>query len=212
MIKLKDLLKENSPGFENRQFGDPLPTLKSVMKKHQATDKVVKESDLGLTYKKGKTVKVKHKTSGKRLVIVDKPAVRKEYEKIGFYAESVDEMKKLFQITAVKKAIAIAKKMGGNMTGAVKKIEKMNRGLSDEPDVAAALKKANESVNEASVKTGWKLYHVYDINSKLWRQMKYDLRDQFDELVKIGEDYGVFMNAKGTFSILKQIKRLMDKI
>jgi len=62
--------------------------------------------------------------------------------------ESVDEMKKLFQITAVKKAIAIAKKMKGNMTGAVKKIEKMNRGLSDEPDVAAALKKANESVNE----------------------------------------------------------------
>ena len=57
-------------------------------------------------------------------------------------------MKKLFQITAVKKAIAIAKKMKGNMTGAVKKIEKLNRGLSDEPDVAAALKKANESVNE----------------------------------------------------------------
>jgi len=116
--------------------------------KRQYTGESVNEDDLGLTYKKGKTVKVKHKTSGKRLVVVDKPAVRKEYEKIGYFAESVDEMKKLFQITAVKKAIAIAKKMKGNMTGAVKKIEKMNRGLSDEPDVAAALKKANESVNE----------------------------------------------------------------
>ena len=41
----------------------------------------------GLTYKKGKTVKVKHKTSGKSLVIIDKPNVRKEYEKIGFFAE-----------------------------------------------------------------------------------------------------------------------------
>jgi hypothetical protein len=51
------------------------------------------ESDLGLTYKKGKTVKVKHKTSGKSLVIIDKPNVRKEYEKIGFYAESVNEEK-----------------------------------------------------------------------------------------------------------------------
>ena len=43
-------------------------------------------------------------------------------------------------------------------------------------------------------------------------KMKYDLRDQFDELVKIGQDYGVFQNAQGTAKVLKQIKRLMDKI
>ena len=72
--------------------------------------------------------------------------------------------------------------------------------------------KENESINEASAKTGWKIYKVYDINSKLWREMKYDLRDQFNELVKIGEDYGVFQNAKGTSKMLKQIKRIMDKI
>ena len=42
--------------------------------------------------------------------------------------------------------------------------------------------------------------------------MKYDLRDQFDELVDIGEDYSVFQNAQGTVKILKQIKKLMDKI
>jgi hypothetical protein len=35
MIKLKDLLKESSPGFTNRKFGDPLPTFKDVMKKHK---------------------------------------------------------------------------------------------------------------------------------------------------------------------------------
>ena len=52
----------------------------------------------------------------------------------------------------------------------------------------------------------------YDISDKLWREMKYDLRDQFGELVKIGVDYGVFQNAHGTAKILKQIKRLMDKI
>ena len=69
-----------------------------------------------------------------------------------------------------------------------------------------------ETITEASVKTGWKLYKVYDISDKLWREMKYDLRDQFDELVKVGEDYGVFQNAQGTSRILKQIKRLMDKI
>ena len=112
----------------------------------------------------------------------------------------------------LKKAISIAIEMSGNMTGAVKKIEKLSKGLSKDKKVEDALRLANESVNEASVKTGWKLYHVYDINSKLWREMKYDLRDQFDELVKIGEDYGVFQNAQGTFKALKQIKRIMDKI
>jgi len=51
----------------------------------------INESDLGLTYKKGKTITVTHKKSGKELVIIDKPNVRKEYEKIGFYAESIKE-------------------------------------------------------------------------------------------------------------------------
>ncbi len=108
MIKLKKLLKEGSPGFTKREFGDPLPTLDSVMKQHQTVDE--------------------------------------------------------------------------------------------------------ETITEASDKTGWKLYRVYDISDKLWMAMKYDLRDQFDELVKIGADYGVFQNAQGTAKILKQIKRLMDKI
>ena len=57
----------------------------------EALEKVLaNESDLGLTYKKGKTVQVTHKTSGKELIIIDKPSVRKEYEKIGYYAEEVD--------------------------------------------------------------------------------------------------------------------------
>ena len=108
MIKIKKLIKEGSPGFTKREFGDPLPTLDSVMKQHQTVDE--------------------------------------------------------------------------------------------------------ETITEASDKTGWKLYRVYDISDKLWMAMKYDLRDQFDELVKIGADYGVFQNAQGTAKILKQIKRLMDKI
>ena len=42
MIKLKDLLKESSPGFANRNFGDPLPTLKDIAEKHQSK-KVITE-------------------------------------------------------------------------------------------------------------------------------------------------------------------------
>jgi hypothetical protein len=110
MIKLKELLKESSPGFENRQFGDPLPTLANITKKYQEKNGVVEE----------------------------------------------------------------------------------------------------DVINEIS--TGWKKYKVYDISDKLWMAMKYDLRDQFDELVKIGADYGVFQNASGTAKILKQIQRLMHKL
>jgi hypothetical protein len=35
MIKLKELLKESSTVFTKREFGDPLPTFKGVMKQHQ---------------------------------------------------------------------------------------------------------------------------------------------------------------------------------
>ena len=49
----------------------------------------------------------------------------------------------------VKKAVETALKMGGNMTGAVKKIEKMMKGLSKDKEVAAALQLANEEVSEA---------------------------------------------------------------
>ena len=44
----------------------------------------------------------------------------------------------------VKKAVALALKMSGNMTGATKKIEKMQKGLSKDKEVAAALQLANE--------------------------------------------------------------------
>ena len=46
-----------------------------------------------LTVKKGKTVKVTHKKSGKSLIIIDKPNVKREYEKIGYFAEgTVNEL------------------------------------------------------------------------------------------------------------------------
>tara|TARA_R110000782_G_scaffold262430_1_gene354507 strand:- start:172 stop:756 length:585 start_codon:yes stop_codon:yes gene_type:complete len=45
MVKLKDLLNEVSPGYKDRQFGDPLPTLKDVMK-----EKMMKDLELGKVY------------------------------------------------------------------------------------------------------------------------------------------------------------------
>ena len=50
------------------------------------------------------------------------------------------------------------------------------------------------------------------IDSKTWRNMKYDLRDQIDELNKIGQDYGVFQNAQYVSKTLKKIKKLWDTL
>ena len=72
------------------------------------------------------------------------------------------------------------------------------------------LKEEKETINEAD--TGWKLYKHPTIDSKMWRAMKYDLRDQIDEVIKIGEDYAVFQAPKFVIKTLKQIKRLMDKL
>ena len=104
MIKLKDLLEGknyNSPGYENRQFGDPLPTLEDITKKYQESKEDVNE--------------------------------------------------KAFSSSIIAKAIKVAKSMGGNMTAAVKKIEKMEKGLSKNGRVEFALQKANESVKVEGV-------------------------------------------------------------
>ena len=49
MIKLKKLLKEGSPGFTKRKFGDPLPTFKEVMETHQTVDKetIIEKAEFG---------------------------------------------------------------------------------------------------------------------------------------------------------------------
>ena len=52
----------------------------------------------------------------------------------------------------VQQAVGIAMNMGGNMTGAYKKIERLKRGLGDHPVVKAALRLANESLDEGIMK------------------------------------------------------------
>jgi hypothetical protein len=48
----------------------------------------------------------------------------------------------------VQKAVEVAKKMAGNMTKAVKEIEKMQKGLSKDKAVMSALQSANEEVEK----------------------------------------------------------------
>ena len=70
------------------------------------------------------------------------------------YHETMDE-KMHFSDKEVKMAIGVAsdkRYKGGNMTGAVKAIEKIKKGLSNHPQVAAVLKRQNEDkeVDEGS--------------------------------------------------------------
>ena len=143
-LRLEKLLYKFEASFieqSSKLFGSVSKIAKSNLTESIKMGNFTFESDLGLTYKRGKTIKVTHKKSGKELIIIDKPNVRKEYEKIGFFDAN-------FSSSDIKKAIAIAKKMSGNMTGAVKVIEKMKKGLSKDKQVAKALQTANESVNE----------------------------------------------------------------
>jgi hypothetical protein len=76
---------------------------------------------------------------------------------LGIWQDAAEEVGKLnvkqegFSSSLIKKAIKIATDMGGDMTGAFKKIEKMKRGLADDPEVKAALQAANEQKEEGTL-------------------------------------------------------------
>ena len=57
-----------------------------------------------------------------------------------------------FPSVKVDAAVKLAKRMGGNMTGAVKRIEKMAKGLSKNGRVQYALRKANEGLGDKMAK------------------------------------------------------------
>ena len=42
------------------------------------------EGNIGITTKKGKTIELTHKTSGKEIVVVNNPSVLKKYKKLGY--------------------------------------------------------------------------------------------------------------------------------
>ena len=50
------------------------------------------------------------------------------------------------------------------------------------------------------------------IDSKTWMNMKYEIREQLDELVKIGEDYGVFESTQHTARTLKKIRKMWGNL
>jgi hypothetical protein len=64
------------------------------------------------------------------------------------FKELREKYRSKFKPAEITKGVDIALSMGGNMTGAYKRIEAFKKGLSKDPMVQQALKLANESVNE----------------------------------------------------------------
>jgi hypothetical protein len=60
-----------------------------------------------------------------------------------------EELEEGFTSSVKQKAKEIAKKMANDMTGAVKEIEKLAKGLSDDPEVYKVIKYYNEELKEA---------------------------------------------------------------
>ena len=72
------------------------------------------------------------------------------------FKEIREKYRSKFPPSLIAAAVKIALDMGGNMTGAYKKIEAMKRGLADDPIVKDALRQANESVEEGTMAIGVK--------------------------------------------------------
>ena len=99
-----------------------------------------------------------------------------------------------FPASLVAAAVKIALDMGGNMTGAYKKIEKMKRGLGDDPMVKDALRLANESVNEETLSELNFSYAFFDkqsLNKFMMKALKLKGLEVVDSEKKQGGHYVV---------------------
>jgi len=94
--------------------------------------------------------------------------------------QALAEMSEAFSQKQIKMAIGIAsdkRYAGGNMTGAVKQIEKLKRGLSDHPQVAAVLKRQNEMYDSDAEHTKDPKSHV-KLNKETGKYCVYDMKDK----------------------------------
>ena len=103
--------------------------------------------------------------AGKKYDVKTKSEVKDEDEddKEEVEERSMTPMKDKFgpDKNLVKKAVDLALKMSGNMTGATKKIEKMHKGLSKDKEVAAALQLANEEKVDEELSAKQKKYQAF---------------------------------------------------
>ena len=57
-----------------------------------------------------------------------------------------------------------------------------------------------------------KINEAKKIDSRTWKKMKYQIENQIEDLVKLGEDYAIFQSAKHTSKTLKKILKLWKSL
>jgi len=169
-LRLEKLLYKFEASFieqSSKLFGSVSKIAKSNLTESIKMGNFTFESDLGLTYKRGKTIKVIHKKSGKELIIIDKPNVKREYEKIGFYAESVNEEDGIAKGKGVQKIFNIHKdgygKLGGRM------LDSLSAGL-----FVQLYDKAPDNIKEKMNKMNEK--RLYIVIGKMWDKFGKNVR------------------------------------
>ena len=93
------------------------------------------------------------------------------------------------KIDNVKRAVEIAKKMAGNMTGAEKEIEKIQKGLSKHIRVADALRLANEEAPANA--TGTAVAGTGDDSSTVVVKKKKEQQSKLMRRIKEGIDKAI---------------------
>jgi len=121
-----------------------------------------------------------------------------------------DWFNSLFPKSKVQKAIEIAKEMGGNMTGATKKIEKFFPGMILNTDVQDALRKYNESVNEADSKIKDFRMIVKQNKAKRIDNMNIDV-DTANAIIKKYKSLGKHQKQKFITQKLKNIVKFVNE-
>ena len=188
MIKLKDILKESAPGFENRQFGDPLPTLADVAKEYQEKN--------GIQVEEGQ----KREASN----IINK--FDKAY--LNFAKEVRDVIKMVNRSTGEKTdGKIIDKSYSKHLIQLDKLMQSWSRGQQENPNI-------DESVNEAKYKGyDWKRQNRKDGHplivpalQKTFANMK-DLKKYIDKhgtMESVNEEKQIFKNIYLQFTVAVQ--------
>ena len=125
----------------------------------------------------------------------------KKNEEVDVDEEAIEEG---FSPKQIKMAIGVAsdkRYAGGNMTGAVKAIDKIKKGLSDHPQVAAVLKRQNESLAEKAAR------HISD----MWKESAAAKDKKEDKKVKEDDDSHTTMTGKPAAKIVVNPKSKEEK-
>jgi len=233
---MNDKYLKESLDVLNRKFGDPLPTIEDTARAYRLR----KEGELppalkkAIAKKKGEEVKEGGPGSGrptkdgsakdidnKMGKAVDDANARLDAAEKAMKKKNESQLDENL-LRQIRQAEKIAKKMGGNMTGAVKAIEKIRRGLTHHKRVKVALKKYNESVNKVTegpddVKSARKILSKIAKTETKFRKEMFELEQAFlqdprDENKKIAKEVkraykdGVTQFMRDSVKMIKRMK------